>query len=46
MYTSTLLLFISTCYQYYYTLKMVKNTCILALPYGVFYHIKLFSLLI
>ena len=25
-----------TCYQYYYTLKMVKNTCILALLYGFF----------
>ena len=46
MYTSTLLLLISTCYQYSYTLKMVKNTCITDLPYGVFYHIKILSLLI
>ena len=29
-----------------YTIKMVKNTCISDLPYGVFYHMKILSLLI
>ena len=32
--------------QYSYILKLVKYTYISGLPYGVFYHIKLLSLLI